>query len=114
MSNYTVPDLVMKFTSRKFVICLAAFLFSLGTGLSGLSQGNSRIIMIGGICCVLSAALYAACEAYTDGKALEANQTQTVNEIQSTSSVAQHLTASTTDKVLVGTIVESASQKPVE
>ena len=37
-SNYTVPDLIMKFTSRKFLICLAAFLFSLGTGLSGLSQ----------------------------------------------------------------------------
>ena len=95
MSNYTIPDLVMKFTSRKFLICLAAFLFSLGTGLSGLSHGNSRIILIGGICCVLSAALYAACEAYTDGKALEAQTTETYI------SKTQNLNASTNDKTIV-------------
>lgn len=92
MSNYTVPDLIMKFTSRKFLICLAAFLFSLGTGLSGLAQCNSRIIMIGGICCVVSAALYAACEAYTDGKALQAQHVETYI------SKTQSLNASTNDK----------------
>lgn len=96
-SNYTVPDLIMKFTSRKFLICLAAFLFSLGTGLAGLSQGNSRIIMIGGICCVVSAALYAACEAYTDGQALKAQTTETyISE-----SVNRNLSATTNDRLVV-------------
>ena len=94
MSNYTVPDLIMKFTSRKFLICLAAFLFSLGTGLSGLSQGNTRVVMIGGICCVVSAALYAACEAYTDGQALKAQTTETYI------SKSQTLNASTNDKAI--------------
>ena len=95
MSNYTVLDLIMKFTSRKFLICLAAFLFSLGTGLSGLAQGNSKIVMIGGICCVVSAALYAACEAYTDGQALKAQTMET--HISKT----QSLNASTNDKTIV-------------
>ena len=97
MSDYTVPDLVMKFTSRKFLICLAAFLFSLGTGLAGLSQGNDTVTMIGGICCVVSAALYAACEAYTDGKALQAQTTETYIS----KSTTQSLNASTNDKTIV-------------
>lgn len=96
MSNYTVPDLILKFTSRKFLICLAAFLFSLGTGMSGLAQGNSKIIMVGGICCVVSAALYAACEAYTDGKALQAQTTETYIS----KSTTQSLNASTNDKAI--------------
>lgn len=114
MSNYTVPDLVMKFTSRKFLICVAAFLLSLGAGLSGLDQGNTRLTMVGAICCVVAAAIYAACEAYTDGKALEANQTLT--EVQQVSTVNTHnsVTGTTSDKVLVGTMVENTVQKPVE
>lgn len=105
MSNYTVPDLIMKFTSRKFLICLAAFLFSLGTGLSGLAQCNSRIIMIGGICCVVSAALYAACEAYTDGKALQAQTTETyISE-----SVNRNLSATTNDKGVVAAMTNADS-----
>ena len=101
MSNYTIPDLVVKFTSRKFLICLAAFLFSLGTGLTGLSQGNSRILMIGGICTVLSAALYAACEAYTDGKALEAQTSHIETMTTVEKSTTQSLNASTNDKAIV-------------
>lgn len=55
-----------KLTSRKFWICIAAFLGSLGTGITGLVQGNQTIAIIGGCCTVLSAAIYAACEAYVD------------------------------------------------
>lgn len=94
-----------KITSRKFIISLAAFLFSLGTGLSGLSQGNTRIVMIGAICCVLSAALYAACEAYTDGKALESKTESLYTNINKT----QNLNASTTDKSVVVSMTNQES-----
>ena len=53
-------------TSRKFWICVAAALGSLGTGITGLIQGNQNLALVGGICTVVSAAIYAFCEAWTD------------------------------------------------
>lgn len=55
-----------KLTSRKFWICVAAALGSLGTGITGLVQGNQTLALAGGICTVVSAAIYAFCEAWTD------------------------------------------------
>lgn len=55
-----------KLTSRKFWICVAAALGSLGTGITGLIQGNQTLALVGGICTVVSAAIYAFCEAWTD------------------------------------------------
>ena len=55
-----------KLTSRKFWICVAAALGSLGTGITGLVQGNQTLALVGGICTVVSAAIYAFCEAWTD------------------------------------------------
>lgn len=114
MSNYTVPDLVMKFTSRKFLLAFAAFLLSLGTGLMGLDQGNSRFTMIGVICAVVSAAVYAGCEAYTDGKALEANQVITEIQQATSSMQTQQLTATTNDKGIATAMTNVSIDKPVE
>lgn len=61
-------ELIRKLTSRKFWIAVAAFLGSLGTGITGLVQGNEIVVMIGGICSILSTAIYVAAEAYVDGK----------------------------------------------
>lgn len=61
-------DWKRKLTSRKFLMSLAAFLMSFGTGIAGLASGDDRLAMTGGICCVLSGAIYAAAEAYVDGK----------------------------------------------
>lgn len=55
-----------KFTSRKFWICVAAALASLGTGISGIVVGSETLAIIGSVCTVVSAAIYAFCEAWTD------------------------------------------------
>lgn len=55
-----------KFLSRKFLICLAAFLGSIGTSVAAMSRNYPIIAVAGMICSTLSAAIYAACEAYVD------------------------------------------------
>ena len=63
-------DLINKITSRKFWICVAAFLGSVAASISGIATGNQTIATIGVIAGVLSAAIYAAAEAYIDAKAV--------------------------------------------
>ena len=60
-----------KLTSRKFWICVAAFLASIAVSISGLATSNNTITAIGTICGILSAAIYAFCEAWVDGKAVK-------------------------------------------
>ena len=60
----------MKLTSRKFWICVAAGLASLGTGISGIVVGNQNLAIAGSILTVISASIYAFCEAWVDGKAV--------------------------------------------
>lgn len=59
-----------KIQSRKFWICVAAALGSLGTGISGLVQGNDKLALAGGILLVISSSIYAFCEAWVDAKAV--------------------------------------------
>ncbi len=58
-----------KLKSRKFLISVAAFLGSLGTSIAGLSTDNETIAAVGIVCMMLSAAIYAGCEAYVDAAA---------------------------------------------
>ena len=58
-----------KLTSRKFWICVAAFLGSIATSISGIVTENQTVLIIGTICGILSAAIY-ACEAWVDSKAV--------------------------------------------
>lgn len=62
--------MIEKLTSRKFWICVAAFLASVATSISGLVTDNQTVAIIGTVCGILSAAIYAAAEAYVDGKAV--------------------------------------------
>ena len=55
-----------KLTSRKFWISVAAFLGSLAASIAGVTTGEKWITITGIICGMLSAAIYAAAEAYTD------------------------------------------------
>lgn len=57
-----------KLTSRKFWICVAAFLGSVATSISGIVTSNQTVIIIGTVCGILSAAIYAFCEAWVDSK----------------------------------------------
>ena len=59
-----------KLTSRKFWICVAAFLGSIAASISGIATSNPTVTTIGIVCGVLSAAIYAFCEAWVDGKAV--------------------------------------------
>lgn len=59
-----------KLTSRKFWICVAAFLASIATSITGITTSDKTVIIIGTVCGILSAAIYAFCEAWVDGKAV--------------------------------------------
>lgn len=60
-----------KLTSRKFWICVAAMLASIATSIAGIQTQNATITTIGTVCAIASAAIYAFCEAWVDGKAVE-------------------------------------------
>lgn len=63
-----------KLTSRKFWICVAAFLASIAVSISGLATSNTTVTAIGTVCGIFSAAIYAFCEAWVDGKAVNSNK----------------------------------------
>lgn len=60
-----------KLTSRKFWVCVAAMLASIATSIAGIHSNNSTVIAIGTICGIVSAAIYAFCEAWIDAKAVD-------------------------------------------
>lgn len=64
-----MSDWKQKLSSRKFWICVAAFLGSIATSIAGLYTSNQTVVIIGTVCGILSAAIYAFCEAWVDGKA---------------------------------------------
>ena len=64
-------DLIKKLTSRKFWLCVAAFLGSVATSISGIVTDNKYVVTIGVVAGILSAGLYAFCEAWIDGKAVQ-------------------------------------------
>lgn len=69
-----------KLKSRKFWICVAAFLASIATSIAGITTDNQTVIIIGTVCGILSAAIYAFCEAWVDGKAVEKDINITVDK----------------------------------
>lgn len=68
-----------KLTSRKFWICVAAFLASIATSIAGIKSENQTVLIIGTVCGILSAAIYAFCEAWVDGKAVKSSETISEN-----------------------------------
>ena len=59
-----------KLTSRKFWICVAAMLASIATSIAGVTTENQTVLIIGTVCGVASAAIYAFCEEWIEGKAV--------------------------------------------
>lgn len=63
-----------KLTSRKFWLCVAAFLASVATSIGGLHSGNETVATVGIVCGIASAAIYAFCEAWVDASAVKKNE----------------------------------------
>ena len=85
-----------KLASRKLWVSVAAALASIGASIAGLATDNEVIATVGIACTVLSAAIYAACEAYVDGKSV-ASTTTTIQ-------------ASTTSKDVVAALTGAVSE----
>lgn len=59
-----------KLMSRKFWICVAAFLASVATSVAGIKTENEVVLIVGTVAGIFSAAIYAAAEAAIDLKAI--------------------------------------------
>lgn len=66
-----------KLKSRKFWICVAAFLASVGTSIVALKSDNEIVAATGTICTILSAGIYAFAEAWVDSRAIGADHVDT-------------------------------------
>ncbi len=71
-SQMTTEDIIRKLTSRKFWLCLAAFLGSIAASIAGIATSNETVAIIGTVCGVISAAIYAAAEQAVDAARLKA------------------------------------------
>ena len=72
---------IEKITSRKFLLALAAFLGSIATTIGGVATTNETLATAGIICAAISAAIYAAAEAYVDAASISANTTTTTTTV---------------------------------
>lgn len=100
-----------KLTSRKFWLAAAAGLASIGGSIAGLAIQNEVLAGIGIGCTVASAAIYAAAEAYVDGKAVASSTTITETKVSASA------TGSTANDLVAATIAPQdakASGKPNE
>lgn len=68
----TTEDIIRKLTSRKFWLCTAAFLGSIAASIAGITTSNETVAVIGTVCGVASAAIYAAAEQAVDAARLKA------------------------------------------
>lgn len=100
-----------KFKSRKFWICVAAFLGSVATSITGYQIKDDKVIIFGMICATLSAAIYAACEAAVD--AASASTPYTTKQIIETTTNAK-ATTTTLQKDLIAEAQMKAEQEKGE
>ncbi len=82
--------ILKKLTSRKFWICAAAFLASLGMGISGVATENTVVASTGIACSIVSAAIYSAVEASVD-KAAAPSKTTTVSATTNSPAVVENV-----------------------
>ena len=68
----TTEDIIRKLTSRKFWLCLAAFLGSIAASIAGITTSNETVAIVGTVCGVISAAIYAAAEQAVDAARMKA------------------------------------------
>ncbi|MCC8047315.1 MAG: hypothetical protein LIP12_17815 [Clostridiales bacterium] len=69
-----------KLASRKLWMSIASMLASIATSIAGINTGNETLATVGVICAVVSAAIYAGCEAYVDASAAATEITYYVDD----------------------------------
>ena len=84
-----MQEFLRKVTSRKFLVAVAAFLASIATTCGGFASQNDHIATVGIVCAALSAAIYAACEAYVDGQSVKSSVSTTTTTIAASSTSAE-------------------------
>jgi len=90
-----------KLSSRKFWMSIAAFLGSLAASIAGLSTGNDAVATAGIICGMLSAAIYAASEAWVDGQSVAAKSESKVTTVSANTTSKDVVAALTTNTPIV-------------
>ena len=90
-----------KISSRKFWMAVAAFLASIGTSIGALATNNDVVATAGIICAVLSAAIYAAVEAWVDTARLNSNSSVTTTTMTKNISATSSNAKDTVEKLLV-------------
>lgn len=98
-----MQTLLEKFCSRKFWLAVAAFLASIATSIGAIATANENLAIVGVVCAALSAAIYAAAEAYVDGQGIAANTTVTTTNVTASTTAKD-----TVEKMLV---VNTSSEK---
>ena len=68
----TTEDIIRKLTRRMFWLGLAAFLGSLAASIAGITTSNETVAIVGTVCGVISAAIYAAAEQAVDAARMKA------------------------------------------
>lgn len=102
-----------KLTSRKFLICLAAFLAAMATGIANAAVGNEIIASVGIACGILATAIYAACEASVDRARLYSDTTETQVITSETNTTSQnHTVEAKSDDIL--TVASVLAPAPIE
>lgn len=91
----TKEEALQKLTSRKFWVCVAAFLGSIGTSIAGIATGDSAVAGVGVVCATVSAAIYAAVEASVDYGRETSNITQTIKQVSATATASDKATVQT-------------------
>jgi len=101
-----------KLTSRKFWLCVAAFLGSLGASIAGFATGNELVMCVGLVCTAFSSAIYAACEAYVDGQSCAANtKTTTISATTNSKEVVASVLPTGTGTVTTTTTTETKTDE---
>lgn len=67
-------SVIERLKSRKLWMSVAAFLGSVSVSIAGIVTENNSITIIGTVCGMLSAAIYAAAEAYVDASKKESEE----------------------------------------
>lgn len=100
-----------KLFSRKFIISVAAFLGSIATTIAGFATDHEILATIGIVCGAISAAIYAAAEAYVDAASASSSTQSTVTTVSASSSSAEVVKSMLNSEKIENTEIKDGTAK---